>query len=141
MGLWIVGIGVFVLALSSCRESSHGQDVEARLLWTLGVAKLPPSCEIGRWTIDSWDEGPTYQIEMKMQPDEFRKLVANRRAIHTVFSELKSPYEQKIDLDEPFLARGEYRWQVEELGDCRLFYADVPGRYFLVYTHRPPSEP
>lgn len=131
-------IGAFALALASCRERTYEQGVERRLLWTLGVEKLPTSCKIGVSTIDSWDNSPTYQIEMTMEPEEFQSLVSARRSTHTIFPQLKTPYEQKIDLAEPFLARGEYRWQVENLGLCRLFYTDVVGRYFLVYTHRPP---
>lgn len=131
-------IGASALALASCRDRTCEQGVESRLLWTLGVEKLPASCKIGGSTIDSWDDSPTYQIEMTMSPEDFQSLVSTRRSTHTSFPELKSPYEQKIDLAEPFLARGGYRWQVENLEQCSLYYTDVSGRYFLVYTHRPP---
>ncbi len=130
-------IGASALALASCRERSYEEGVESRLLWTLGVEKLPATCKIGGSTIDFGDDSPTYQIEMTMKPEEFQSLVSTRRSTHTIFPELRTPYEQKIELAEPFLARGEYRWQVENLGLCRLFYTDVPGRYFLVYSHRP----
>jgi len=126
------------LALSSCRERTYEDGVESRLLWALGVEKLPASCKIGGSTIDFGDDSPTYQIEMTMKPEEFQRVVSTLPSTHTIFPELKTPYEQKIDLAEPFLARGEYQWQVENLGQCRLYYTDVAGRYFLIYTHRPP---
>ncbi len=123
--------------LGACKQRSYEEGVESRLRWLLEPDPLPASCEIKTSTIDSWDESPTYQIEVSMDGEDFRSLIEADYYRHEKFSEPRLPYEQHIELDEPFLAHGVYRRQVHDSGICSLFYSAVPRRYFILYTHRP----
>ena len=72
-----------------------------------------------------------------MSAEDFRRLVEAGEYRHEEFTEPRLPYEQQIEIEEPFLAQGVYRRQVHELGTCSLFYSADPSRYFVLYTHRP----
>jgi len=123
--------------LVACKQRTYKEGVESRLGWLLEPNSIPVSCEIKASTIDWGDEWPTYQIEVRMDESEFRKLVDRGGYRHEEFSESRLPYEQEIEIAEPFLAKGVFRRQVHELGTCSLFYCADPTRYFILYTHRP----
>ena len=128
---------VSVVLLGSCNQRSYEEGVESRLRWLFEPQPIPASCKIEGSTIDSWDEWPTYQIVVSMDDEDFRSLIEADDYRHEEFSEPRLPYEQHIELDEPFLAHGVYRRQVHDSGICSLFYSAVPRRYFILYTHRP----
>ena len=88
-------------------------------------------------TIDWGDEWPTYQIEVRMDAADFQKIVNAAGYRHEEFAEPRLPYEQQIEIEEPFLAQGVYRRQVHKLGTCSLFYSADPNRYFALYTRSP----
>jgi|GEM_PF-6730367 len=130
-------IFVSVVLLGSCKQRSYEEGVESRLRWLFDPQPLPASCQIDASTIDWSDEWPTYQIEVSMDDEDFRRLIDAEDYRHESFPEPRHPYEQQIDLEEPFLATGVYRRQVHDLGTCSLFYSDDPTRFFVLYMHRP----
>ena len=123
--------------LGACEQRTYEEGVESRLSWLLEPEAIPASCQIKASTIDWGDDWPTYQIEVRMDPDDFMKLVDAGEYQQEDFAKPRLPYEQQIEIEEPFLARGVYRRQVHDLGTCSLFYCADPSRFFVLYTHRP----
>lgn len=123
--------------MSACDQPTYGDGVESRLTWLLEPAPIPASCQIKASTIDSWDEWPTYQIEIKMDEADFKKLVDTGGYRHEKFADFRLPYEQHIELATPFMANGVYRRQVHNRGTCSIFCSADPTRFFVLYTHRP----
>jgi len=132
--LLILATAVLLLA---CKQRTYKEGVESRLSWLLEPKLIPVSCEIKASTIDWGDEWPTYQIEVRMDEADFKRLVDGGGYRHEEYSEPRLPYEQQIELAKPFLAEGVFSRQVHELGTCSLFYSADPTRYFILYTHRP----
>jgi hypothetical protein len=131
--LLIVTMAVF---LGACDQRTCEEAVESRLSWLLEPAPVPASCQIKASTIDSWDDWPTYQIEVRIDEADFKKIVDSGGYRHEKFADSRLPYEQHIELATPFMAHGVYRRQVHGRGTCSLFYSDDPTRYFILYLNR-----